>query len=184
MGFLAIAVGLAAAEDRPSELRSGELDALRAVFESELDLGSFQRTEVGQFLEVRWDSRELRRWTIDGLQQTAGAVSEEILQSFKDRNRKKLWLWPAAKESLGERADSRAFLIADPRGVHVQYARVGWDPAGELGLVYLELRPRESSEAVRAIFRVVRRVEGGWVLEPGRSAIDRGNYAREMESLD
>ena len=104
-----------------------------------------------------------------------------MIGTFQARNREKLWLWPGALQALGERADKRVFLIAEPSGIHVQYARIGWDSTGDRGLVYLELRPREGSESMRALFRIVHRGPAGWEVEPSRSAVDRGDPERHLQ---
>lgn len=163
------------------ELRSGELEALRTALAAEIDLMDFQRVEIGDSLELRWDSRRQRRRALEALRRTAPEVTDEMQATFEVRNRKKLELWPGARKTLGERADKRVFLIADPKGLHVQFARIGWNATAELGLVYFELRPRDGSEPMRAIFRIVRRAETGWLVERGRAAVDRGSYERQVE---
>jgi hypothetical protein len=162
------------------DLRSGELAALRQALEAEVDLAAFRRVEVAESLQLRWDSRHHRQQALELLLAAEDGIDEEMVASFAKRNRKKLALWPGARRTLGERADKRAFLIADPKGLDVQFGRVGWDPEGRRGLVYLELRPRSGAEAMRAIFRVVRRTANGWSVEVARAAVDRGDYAREM----
>ena len=162
------------------DLVSGELEALRAALVAEVDLAAFQRVEIGDFLELRWDSRKHRQQVLERLIDSDTDSVAAMVASLDRRNRKKLALWPSARRTLGERADKRVFLIADPTGLHVQFARIGWDEVGKRGLAYFELRPRGGSESMRAVVRIVRRTATGWSVEPGRWSVDRGDFARQI----
>ncbi len=176
MAILAAVPLLAADSADTPELVPGELEALRAVLDAELEGTTYQRVEIGRFLLVRWDSRREREQLLEGLSDRLPDASDEMIDSFRHRNRSKLALWPAARTRLGERADKNVFLVADPTGVHVQFARVGWGASRRRGLVFLELRPREGSEATRGVFRIVSLSDGGWRAHDERATFERGRF--------
>lgn len=173
VGWLLLS-GLAAEED-PAVLQ-GEFEALRAVLDAELEGTDYQRVSVGRFLRLPRDTRRPREEALEALQTGGLEADEQLVESFRRRNRSPLELWGSKDDLLGERSDPGAFFLENPRHVVAQYGRMGSSASGERGLVYVELRPHHGAEHVTAVFRVVERAEQGWWVLPGRGGFVRDDF--------
>lgn len=184
IGFGAVVIGWVllagfdparAAEEGPVVLQ-GEFGALRAVFDDELEGTDYQWVSVARFLRLARDTRRPREEALSALEASGLEVDEQLVESFRRRNRERLELWGSKAELLGERSDPGVFFLENPRHVVALYGRMGSSASGDRGLVYLELRPHHGAEHVTAVFRVVERTERGWRVLDGRSGFVRDDF--------
>ena len=164
-----LVAGPVGADDDP-DIFPGELALLAQVLAAELEDSDLQRVEVGRQLRTRRDSGAARAAALARLPEQLPGVTAELVAAFVERNRDRVDLWPAARRRLGQRAERNAFLVAEPREVHAQFARAARDARGERALVYLELRPFEGALELEGIFRLFERRDGRWQLTSNRTA--------------
>jgi hypothetical protein len=169
----------AASSEEPAVLQ-GEFEALRAVLDAELEGTDYQRVDVGGFLRLPGDTRRPRERALAALEESGLEVDDALIESFRNRNRKRLELWGKKAELLGERTEPGVIGLLNPRHVLVQYGRMGGSESGDRGLVYLEMRPHDGAEEVTAVFRVVERDGRGWRVLPARGGFVRNAFDAQL----
>lgn len=170
---MALAAVASTAEERV--LLPGEIEALRAVLDEELGDVEHQRITIGRFLRLPRDTRQERESALESLA-ASDLADDEMIESFRRRNRDRIELWASKIEALGEHAAPGVVFYENPRQVAVQYGRMGVSASGERGLVYLELRPQERAVELTAVFRAVERAGGSWRVLPGRVGFERDGF--------